>query len=290
MHASVHQSLSLLFLLVAVPPCCVPADELVDVGETSGGGGGAEWLVDGGAALHTSEDATPPGSGWSRAPHPRGLLWERSTPAVGDLRALVVQSPADSGVGAPESGLYLSLAGDDWLSAEVERPWRGDVGPVPLVLVGMEAGSPAWVEMEGDSLELGLVGSPEHGCDPEPGDVRVRELPGMALEVAFSVVPYLALPLDSQVSVALADGARRDLEGDLHGLRPGESLVLEGALRVEATHGAHLVGVEAEVDGKAGLPWVQLQRHEGFWEVDFDHGCERVDPEELIIFLDVERG
>lgn len=208
----------------------------------------------------------PPSSpAWAAIDHPEGEAWQWEEDPT--LLAVLV-SPDEQGPSGWTPGLYL-LHGDQVLGFEGWREWLGDTGWMPVLLVFPRSdGTDAWEE--DGALHLGLAGSAEHGCPSDALEAVIRprlHQEGVELVVELRGVPYLALP-DAPVEV-------RD-HGEWRQVDP-EELAEEGS--VELSGFSALVqeeGPTGELRLLAGseVPWLQLQHHDGFIEVDFDHGCE----------------
>jgi len=173
-----------------------------------------------------------------------------------DVEIIIVPEPS----GEWEDGIYI-CRGEDMLATWSQRPWADTPGWVPMLLVGLD-GEPYTIE---DTLVIKAIGSAEHGADPETWVLITpthRDDGSVGVAVEIDGMPYLAMPPDSSVE---------QLNGDPVRIPGEEGAVLEDvrSVRLATPWGALGFALEQPV------PWMQLQPHEDFLELDFDHSAEQ---------------
>ncbi len=202
-----------------------------------------------------------PSTGFSKAHDPRGPAWSWDQ----DPRLRVVLFH-----GHDSHGLRIEFDGD----ALVSGPADADGGDrLPVVLVWPRSdGTPPLAADDSPGLHLLLAGSAEHGCPTD--DLELDLLPswtddGLQLDITFDGIPYMTLP---QVGRILSVDSQGQHVTDPQDLVTGRtSFEHDGFQRLKAV-GTPLGTVELWVDEP--LPWLQLQGHDSFVEVDVDHSCE----------------
>lgn len=215
-----------------------------------------------GACAPASEE--PPGPAWAPVDDPAGPAW-----GLAEDPAWVV-AVADDTAGTYTRGVYVRHD-DAVLATWTTRAWLDDEGWVPLVLALPRTDGTALGRVDGDTLVLALDGSDEHGCPAHDLEARVTVGPD-GVSLALAGIPYLALPRAGTLTVADTDGR---WTGDADDLGVDESEVFAGVTAL----GADALQPDGPLlTAEEPLPWLQIEGHDGFLEVDFDHGCEATPP------------
>jgi hypothetical protein len=253
-----------LLLLLLLATACAPADR-----PPTASLNGLDATLDTG-------DSSALERGWRPVDHPDGpaFLWGEGPD---DGVQLVLRSTDDDewtlGVGIIRDGSPLATRS--------ERKWFGRPGWVPVLLAGPRTdGTPPLDAIDGDTLALALAGSPEHGCQENDLQVAIHvDAETRDIDMAVWGVPYLALPPGPLV-VTDAEGRSR--------VTPHPDSAWVGTTVESLDAGDALGGVTVLLDPPS--PWLQLQGHEDFTEVDLDHSCEVPDFKGAAIWVDMPGG
>ncbi|MFT4978968.1 MAG: hypothetical protein ACI8S6_004878 [Myxococcota bacterium] len=208
---------------------------------------------------------------WSEVAHRAGRAWRWHGADEGEdeIEVVVVE-----GAEQWTDGFYIRR-GEALLATWSSREWAEEAGWVPLLLVGFDE-EPFTV---GDTIVFQGRGSSEHGCDGVTWlfiTFSLDEEGTLGVEVAAEGMPYFALPAEG--ALVAADGVA--VEGvDLATLEA--SIVLDGVRSAELALPWGPLRIEAE----EAIPWMQLQPHEDFVELDLDHSCEIDGVEQISVLL-----
>lgn len=207
-------------------------------------------------------------AGFSAEAHPAGQAWRW----LGDADVLLVL--ADEGAHEWMAGLHVIHSGQSLSTWSTE-----DSRWYPLLLAWPN-GAPFTIE---NTVVAPLSGSSEHDCDPETWaffTVSTDSAGHLDVHLTVEGMPYLILPRDGllqHVNGAPQSVGLATLTGEQvwHGVTSVELDLPWGGLRLESP--------------ETGIPWLQLQGHPDFVEVDFDHSCDAPGVSRVVFTLHTQR-